>query len=214
MSEAIQVKGTVLSAMPIGEQDKRLVLQTCELGRITAFARGCRRAGSPLLAAVNPFVTGTFSVIPGRTAFRLTDAAVTEYFRDLAARQPEVYVGYYFLDFVDYYGRENIDGTDMLNLLYVSLKALMREEPGAALIRRVFELRLMYMNGEYAPQPEEMPESLYSVCSYITRAPLGKLYAFRLRKDMLQELEKTADRAVRQTVDRELRSKKIMEMFL
>ena len=96
MSEIIKVTGTVLLAQPQGEHDKRLVIESCELGKITAFARGCRRPGSSLLAAVNPFVTGTFSVIAGSSSYRLVDAEVLEYFRELASAQPEVYIGFYF----------------------------------------------------------------------------------------------------------------------
>jgi len=213
MSEIIKATGTILSAAPQGDSDKRIVIETCELGKITAFARGCRRPGSPLLAAADPFVTGTFSLIPGRNSYRLAEAEVMEYFRELADEYPGVYTGFYFLDLVDYYGREGVDGTDMLNLLYLSLKALLSSSIDNELVRRIFELRLFAVNGDYAPDPDGMDSSMFSIVQYICSSPLGKLFTFTLDSDKLIKLIRISDKVRKQVMDREPKSLKIMESF-
>ncbi|MGN6711149.1 DNA repair protein RecO [Anaerocolumna jejuensis] len=148
---ATAVTGMVLSAMPVGEYDKRLVILTKEKGKITAFAKGARKPGSAFLACSNPFSFGTFELYEGRSAYTILAVNITNYFEELRVDVEGAYYGMYFCELADYYSHEFEDGGESLKLLYQSLKALSLENIGKPLVRRIYELRLFQING-VAPQ--------------------------------------------------------------
>ena len=149
MSEMVSLTGIVLSCMPVAEYDNRIVILTSERGKICAFAKGSRRMHSHLMGLTRPFLMGRFDLYEGRDAYTLVGGEPTEYFDELSKDIDAVYYGFYFLEVGDYYGREGIEAKDMLNLLYVSFKALMALRVPRPLIKNIFELKAMTINGEY-----------------------------------------------------------------
>ena len=147
----IVLTGMVLSTMPIGEYDRRVVILTKEQGKISAFARGARRPNSPLVGAVNPLAFGEFTMYEGRTSYTIQSASITNYFAELREDVVSAYYGFYFLEVADYYAKEYTDEREMLKLLYQSMRALINPHIPNRLVRRIFELKALTVNGQ-APQ--------------------------------------------------------------
>jgi DNA repair protein RecO (recombination protein O) len=139
----------VISQTPISEYDKRLVILTKEFGKITAFARGARKPNSQFLAGSQPMSFGEYTLYRGRNAYTVTGMRITDYFSNVMTDIESMYMGMYFLELADYYGREGIEARDTLELLYLSMKALSRGNLDKDLIRRIYELKTLVINGEY-----------------------------------------------------------------
>ncbi len=143
-----KVTGMVLSGTPVGENDKRIVILTKERGKISAFARGARRAKSPLLAACEPFTFGEFSVYRGRDSYTVSSVDVKNYFSELRDELEDIYMGMYFCEVADYFTRENLDAREVLKLLYQSLRALKVPSLNRVLVKTIFEFKMIAVNGE------------------------------------------------------------------
>ncbi len=149
MGGTIAVIGMVLSAMPIGEYDKRLVILTRERGKISAFAKGARRINSSFMAGSRPFSFGEFELYEGRSSYTVSSMCISNYFEDLSSDVMGALYGFYFLELAEYFTRENVDESKMLKLLYQSFRALLNQNIPNELVKVVYELKAMAINGEY-----------------------------------------------------------------
>ncbi|MCR4744398.1 MAG: DNA repair protein RecO [Lachnospiraceae bacterium] len=195
MSEAVKLTGIILRAVDYSEYDRRLVLLTAERGKITAFAHGVRRSGNRFMAATEPFAFGNFSLGEGRTAYNLRDAEITNYFEGLRGNLEAYYLGSYFLELAEYYTRENNDDLEMLKLLYQSLRALISGNYDNYLVKAVYEIKTLVVNGEFPGiiNGVGLKEGTVHAINYIFSSPVEKLYNFKLREDIEKELKYAAD---------------------
>jgi len=147
MKNGINVTGMVLSSMPIGEYDRRISLLTKELGKISVFAKGARKPKGAFIACTQSFCFGEFVVFPGKS-YTLVGADVKNYFSEFRDDFDSMYYGMYFCEVADYFAQEGLDESERLRLLYASLKALSAKKMPKRLIKAVFDLRMIVVEGE------------------------------------------------------------------
>lgn len=213
MQEQIGVTGIILRTEPIGEYDRRVVILTRERGKISAFARGARKQGSRLLASTNPFCFGKFRLYEGRTAYSISETMISNYFEGLRENYEAACYGMYFLEVMDYYTRENNDEKEMLKLLYQSLRALQHEGLSNTLVRYIFEIKALAINGEYPGLPGRDTPYLVSTeyaVSYIVNSSVEKLYTFTVTEQVLDELSQIAEVFRNRFIDRKMKSLEIL----
>ena len=207
----IQVTGIVLSSMPVGEYDKLVILLTWERGKVRAFAKGARRQSSSLISGTRPFCFGTFSLFEGRSSFTIKQLSITNYFEEVTSRMEYVYLGYYFLEFADYYSRENGDEFVTLKLLYQALRALSKESLDNRLVRLVFELRMMTMNGDFDSRYfERLSEAGRYTVDFVVNTPVEKLFTFTVSEKVLEEFTEAVQKNKKRYLEREFKSEQVL----
>lgn len=212
MQDLCSVTGIILKAEPFGEYDRRVVILTRERGKIAAFAKGARKQGSRLLASTNPFCFGEFRLYEGRTAYSISEVSVGNYFEKFREDFEGACYGMYFLEVMDYYTRENNDEKNMLKLLYQSLRALCHENIDNRLVRYIFEIKALALNGEYPGLPTDIhyQESTVYTVSFIVNTSVEKLYTFIVTDSVLEELGEITDIFRKRFLDRKFKSLEIL----
>lgn len=216
MQEHVEVTGIVIKAEPVGDYDRRVVILTTERGKISAFARGARKPNSRFVAGTNPFVFGTFYLYEGKNSYSLNEVEAKNYFDALRGDFYGAYYGMYFLEIADYYTRENNDEKEMLKLLYQSMRALSHEGINNRLIRAVFEIKSVVVNGEFPglPDGDNYLESTVYALNHIVNSSIEKLYTFSVNDAVLEQLIKIAEKTMKIVVHHSFKSLEILDTLV
>ena len=147
MGKHLETKGIVISEMPIGESDKRLLIFTPEHGKVTAFAKGCRKPTSRLLAVTQLFAYGEFEMLEGRNAYTLTGGEMTEAFYGIREDMMATAYGMYFLEFISATTEEGNSEPELYELLLRTLYALKGKRLHPEAIQCLFEIKALALLG-------------------------------------------------------------------
>ena len=194
MAECIQTPGMILKSAPSADYDRRVVILTKDHGKVSAFARGARRQTNHLAAATDLFIFADFKLYPGKSAYTLADANVKNYFEELRKDFDASLFGTYFLEVADHNTRENNDEEEVLKLLYQACRALLHPSYDNELVRAVFDLKMMMLEGSF--HRDEYDEGFSSTARYsldfLLATPPEKLFSFSVKPEVVEELKRIA----------------------
>ncbi len=232
MYDEITTPGIVLTSMPVGEYDRRVSVLTARQGRISAFARGARRATSTLCAPTVQFTYADFTFAERRDSYDLKTAENIRSFDRLASDMDAVLYASYFCELVSFLTRENADETEQLKLLYMTFAALGAGTIDHRLIRCIFELRSITEYGEamraeglyYSQNDNGLVEynaagsikvdtSTLHTVQFVESTPVNKLFTFRVSDTVLNELERITGDYMKRHVDRPMKSLEVLRQM-
>jgi len=208
MDNQIELTGMVISAMPVGDYNKRLVILTGEAGKVTVFARGAKKPGSKYMGSTEPFCFGKFKVIRGKEAYTLVDVNISRHFEELRKDYEATIYASYFLEIADFYTRENMEAYEELNLLYASFLALISDKFEHRMVRAVYEAKSLVIAGEYPglPMNRVYSDTVRYTYDFIRDTEIKKLYSFSVEAQILEQMSEISCELIKKITGHKFKS--------
>ena len=203
-----RVKALVIADTDYKEYDKLFTLFTKELGKIRAYAFGIRREHSKKIGLLRLFSFLDIELRGESDKYSINDVNVIESFDALSSDYEKMCYASYFVEIVDYMSFENIESTDILNLLYFTFKALVDDKIEVKLIKSVFELKMLKYQGEYIESDmiDTNNETLKYTWDYVINAKTSKLYNFKLEENVFNQFKLMVDKEFKSKVNKKFKS--------
>ena len=202
-NKEIKVKGIIINEKDYKEYDKLLTILTDKIGKVQVYAFNVRRAKSKKLAGTRLFTYSLFTLKISNGSYSLYDIDIKKDFGNLTLDLEGFYTATYLLKIADYFNYENKEADEFLKLLYYTLIAIEKNVVLRKLIRRVFELKVLVIEGLYRDIDREYySKILIYTYDFIVNAKIEKLYTFNLSEEVFLELDKYVDNEYKILIDR------------
>ncbi|MDA3847114.1 MAG: DNA repair protein RecO [Vallitaleaceae bacterium] len=149
----VKTKGIVLHEMAIGDNDKRLIILTKDLGKITVFSKGARKMNSRLMAVSQKFSYSELELFQGKTSYNINSGTLIESFHHIRKDIEQLTYGLFILEFVEYITHENEPNHELMQMVLKTLKVLEQGELLPELVSLIFQLKACTYIG-YTPWVE------------------------------------------------------------
>lgn len=147
-----KLSGIVIREQMKGESNKQIVLLAKGVGRVVLSARGARNVKSRLLAATQLFCYADFVVYEGSGFYSINQAELQKSFYDLRTDIDKFSEAMYLTELVDRSCPAGMEQDEVLELLYYAFSVMEKGTLPPKLISRIFELKLLQINGLFAPE--------------------------------------------------------------
>jgi DNA repair protein RecO (recombination protein O) len=148
-------EGIVLGRKNYGEADRIISIYSKDHGRTTLIAKGIRYPKSKKRGHLEIFSLLKFQAATGRGIDLMTEADITDNFRDIRKSLSKVSLAYYFMEVVGKITHEQEQNIDLFNLILDSLNKL-KTETKLKELRLDFIFKLLTTMG-YWPRGQELP---------------------------------------------------------
>lgn len=147
-------RALVLRETAYRDHDKMLTVLTPDEGKLSVFARGARRRGSPHIASTQLLAYSDFTLFSSKERLSLDDSESINLFFDLRQDIKRFSLGIYFAELLDAVCVGGVSCAEIFELALWGLDTLGQAKRLPELIKAAFELRLMSLSG-FEPDLDE-----------------------------------------------------------
>lgn len=213
-NKIIKVDGIIIKVELVKEYDKILTVLTDDYGKINVYSFNSRRQKSSNISKTRLFCHSEFELKVINNKYNLVQSKLIESFDELSIDPVNVIYGSYFLELLDTITFENIDAYEHIKNLSTALKALIKNKMDKNLIRRVFELKSLCIEGLYIGSdklPDTTNDTIRYTWDYVINNDIDGIYNFNLKDEYNVQFDKLVDMEIKNKIDKNFYSLKMLQ---